>query len=101
VAKDVAASRGVLIDLFERIQSFLARLNIYCGIPLTTEMTTMLGKIMAEILIILALSTKEMQERPISESFALGCCHFLTLNRETRETAGGKNRRRGRARKIG
>ncbi|KAH9956629.1 ankyrin repeat-containing domain protein [Russula dissimulans] len=67
VAKDVAASRGVLIDLFERIQSFLARLNIYCGIPLTTEMTTMLGKIMAEILIILALSTKEMQERPIKK----------------------------------
>jgi hypothetical protein len=31
-------------------------------------MTTMLGKIMAEVLSILALSTKEMQERRISEA---------------------------------
>ncbi|KAH9956631.1 hypothetical protein BC827DRAFT_748423 [Russula dissimulans] len=67
VAKDVAASRGVLIDLFERIQSFLSRLNIYSGIPPTMEMTTMLGRTMAEILTILALSTKEMHERRIKK----------------------------------
>ena len=81
MAKDVAASRGILIDLFERIQSFLARLNIYSGIPLTTEMTTVLGKIMAEILRILAISTKEMQERRISEWYARRCYHFLTLEK--------------------
>ncbi|KAH9955224.1 hypothetical protein BC827DRAFT_1271858 [Russula dissimulans] len=65
VAKDVAESHGVLIDLFERIQSFLTRLDIYSGIPLTAEMITMLGNIMAEVLTILALSTNEMQERRI------------------------------------
>lgn len=69
MANDVSASHGVLVDLFEQIQAFLTRLNIYSGIPLTTEMTTMLGKIMAEVLSILALSTKEMQEGRISEVY--------------------------------
>jgi hypothetical protein len=67
VAKDVGTSHGLLLELLERIQAFLTRLNIYSRIPLTTEITTMLGKIMAEVLSILALSTKEMQERRISE----------------------------------
>ena len=67
MAKDVGTSHGLLLELFERIQAFLTRLNIYSRIPLTTEIMTMLGKIMAEVLSILALSTKEMQERRISE----------------------------------
>ena len=69
MANDVSSSHGVLPDLFEQIQAFLTRLNIYSGIPLTTEMTTILGKIMAEVLSILALSTKEMQEGRISEVY--------------------------------
>jgi hypothetical protein len=68
VAKDVVASHGKLVNLFERIQFFLERLNIYTGIPLTTKMTELLGKIMAQLLSILALSTKEMTQRRISES---------------------------------
>jgi hypothetical protein len=55
------------VDLFERIQFFLQRLKIYTGIQLTTEMKELLGKIMAQILSILAISTKEMSENWISE----------------------------------
>ena len=69
MAKDVSASHGVLLDLFERIQAFLTRLNIYSGIPPTAEMTAILVKIMSEVLSIIALSTKEMQERRISEVY--------------------------------
>ena len=69
MAKDVVASHGMLVSLFERIQLFLERLNIYTGIPLTTKMTELLGKIMAQLLLILALSTKEMTQRRISESY--------------------------------
>ncbi|KAI0295154.1 hypothetical protein B0F90DRAFT_1638316, partial [Multifurca ochricompacta] len=65
VAKDVTASYEVLADLFERIESFLSRLKIYSGVPLTAEMTKMLGKIMAEVLCILSLATKEMKQRRI------------------------------------
>ena len=64
--KDVIASYETLVNLFERIQFFLQRLNRYTVIPLTPEMTLLLGKIMAQVLTVLALSTKEMKERRIS-----------------------------------
>ena len=66
--KDVIASYEALVHLFERIHLFLQRLNRYTGIPLTPEMTLLLGKIIAQVLCILALSTKEMKERRFSGS---------------------------------
>ncbi|KAI0252123.1 hypothetical protein BJV78DRAFT_1352556 [Lactifluus subvellereus] len=66
-AKDVIASHNILVNLFERVQFFLQRLKIYNGIPLTTEMTELFGKIMAQVLFILALSTKEMSQRRIKK----------------------------------
>ena len=66
--KDVLASFEALVRLFERIRFFLQRLNQYTAIPLTPEMTLLLGKIMAQVLSVLALSTKEMKERRISRS---------------------------------
>jgi hypothetical protein len=66
--KDVVASHDALMHLFERIHFFLQRLKSYTGMPLTNESTELLGKIMAQILSILALSTKAMTERRISES---------------------------------
>lgn len=65
--KDVVASHDTLINLFERVHFFLRRLNSYIGIPLTSGLTELLGMIMAQILSILALSTKAMTERRISE----------------------------------
>ena len=65
--KDVAASHEALIHLFERIHLFLQRLNRYTGMPLTGDMTELLGKIMSQVLSILALSTKKMMDRRISE----------------------------------
>ena len=64
--KDVLASYEALVHLFERIHFFLQRLNRYSAIPLTPEMTLLLGKIMAQVLSVLALSTKEMKQRSIS-----------------------------------
>jgi hypothetical protein len=65
--RDVVANYKMLIDLLERIHLFLQRLNSYTGIPLTKDFTELLGKIMAQILLILALSTKAMTERRTSE----------------------------------
>ena len=59
----------MLVLLFERIQFFLQRLNHYTAVPLTSEMTELLAKIMAQTLSILALSTKAMKERRISQPF--------------------------------
>jgi len=68
--KDVAASHGAVIHMFERIHLFLQRLNIYTGIPLMDELTELLGKIMAQLLCILALSTKVMADGRMGEMLA-------------------------------
>jgi hypothetical protein len=65
--RDVIARYDILGRLFGRIQLFLQRLNCYNNLPLTTGMTELLGKIMAQILLILALSTEAMNEWQISE----------------------------------
>jgi hypothetical protein len=56
------------LHLFERIHFFLQRLNIHSGITLTLELTELLGKIMGQLLWVLALSTKAMTARRMSES---------------------------------
>jgi hypothetical protein len=73
----------MLVKLFERVQFFLQRLNCYTGIPLTTSMTELLGKIMAQVLSILALSTKTMKERQISESIHSVYLFFIDYGIET------------------
>jgi hypothetical protein len=65
--RDVIASYEMLVHLFERIQFFLERLNHYTAVPLSSGMTELLAKIMAQILSILALSTRAMKERRISQ----------------------------------
>ncbi|KAI9465568.1 hypothetical protein BJY52DRAFT_1209520, partial [Lactarius psammicola] len=62
-AKDVMASYDTLTSLFECMQGFLQRLKIYNGTPLTSAMMEVLCKIMAEVLFIFALVTKEMRQR--------------------------------------
>ena len=65
--RDVEESHDTLVDLFERIHFFVQRLKTYTGIPLTNELTELLGKVMTQVLSILALSTKAMSDRRISE----------------------------------
>ena len=66
--KDVLGCYDRLVCLFERVQLFVERLKCYDNIPLTIAMIELLGKIMAQVITILALSTKEMKEGQISES---------------------------------
>ncbi|KAI0274202.1 hypothetical protein BGY98DRAFT_1099122 [Russula aff. rugulosa BPL654] len=81
--KDVIASYEALVKLLERIQFFLQRLNHYTSVPLTPGMTELLAKIMAQILSILALSTKTMKERRISWSFNRYTFSWLIVAQET------------------
>jgi hypothetical protein len=69
--KDVAAEHDTLIYVFERIHFFLQRMNGYTGIPLTNEFTELLGKIMAQILSILAILTKTMSQGRLSTSLQI------------------------------
>ncbi|KAI0298813.1 hypothetical protein BC826DRAFT_84148 [Russula brevipes] len=61
-AAGVIASYDVLVNIFERIRFFLLRLKIYTDISLASELTEILGRIMAEVILILALTTKEMTQ---------------------------------------
>ncbi|KAH9985039.1 hypothetical protein BJV74DRAFT_886357 [Russula compacta] len=63
--RDVVASHNILMHLFERIHFYIQRLDSYNGIPLTNKTIDLLGKIMAQVLSILALSTKSLSERRI------------------------------------
>jgi hypothetical protein len=68
VVKDVSASYDALVDLFESIESFLSRLEVYTKISLTEAMTDIVIKIMVEVLSTLALATKQVNQGRLSES---------------------------------
>ena len=66
-AKDARASQDTLIDIFERIEMFFRRLEIYTEVPLTTEMMDILIQIMVEVLSILGIATKEIKQGRLSK----------------------------------
>ena len=55
------ASQDVLIDIFVRIESFFKRLVSYTEVQPTAAMTDVIVKIIAEVLSILAIATKEIK----------------------------------------
>ena len=61
-ARDTAATRDTLIELFEKMKDFFVRLKTYTEVPSTPEMTNVMGKVMAEVLSLLAIATKEMKQ---------------------------------------
>ena len=61
------ASQNTLIDMFERIEMFFRRLEVYTQVPPTTEMMDILIQIMVEVLSILGIATKEIKQGLLSE----------------------------------
>jgi hypothetical protein len=65
----VRASYDTLVDVFECIENFLSRLKIYTEIEEPTPaMTEMMIKIMVELLSVLALATKQINQGRLSKS---------------------------------
>lgn len=69
-ARDVSTSYDALVELFESIERFLRRLDVYTRIPLTAAMADIVIKILTEVLTTLALATKQVKEGRLSQS-----CH--------------------------
>ncbi|KAH9169144.1 hypothetical protein EDB89DRAFT_2099112, partial [Lactarius sanguifluus] len=61
-ARGTAASRDVLIELFDRIENFFVRLQTHTEVPPMAQMTNVMGKVMAEVLSMLAVATKVMYQ---------------------------------------
>ncbi|KAF8487363.1 hypothetical protein DFH94DRAFT_841699 [Russula ochroleuca] len=59
-AKDVRKSQDSLVDIFQRIEMFFQRLEIYTEVPPTQEMMNIIIQIMVEVLSILGIATKEI-----------------------------------------
>ena len=60
-------SHDALVELFERIENFFKRLGAYTQVSLTTEMAGVLVNIVAEVLSILSIATKEVKRKRASE----------------------------------
>ena len=66
-AKDVAASKDVLAELFERIGFFFTRLETYTEVTPTPAMTDIITQIMVEVLKIFGIATKELKRGSASQ----------------------------------
>ena len=58
------------------MEDFFSRLETYIGVPPTTGMMDMIVKIMAEVLSILAIATKEIKQSRASELISRCMGHF-------------------------
>ena len=74
-AGGVSSSYDALLDLFECLGNFLKRLEIYTTIPPTPIMIDIIVKIMVELLSVLALATKQIEQGRFSK-----CAVTYTLN---------------------
>ncbi|KAI9446944.1 hypothetical protein BJY52DRAFT_1228575 [Lactarius psammicola] len=63
-AKDVAASKDALAELFERMEFFFKRLETYTEITPTAAMTDIITEIMVAVLTIFGIATKELRRGP-------------------------------------
>ena len=67
-AKDASASQDKLVDIFNRIERFFRRLEIYTSVTPTMAMSDMIVEIIVEVLTVLAIVTVEVKRGRVSES---------------------------------
>jgi hypothetical protein len=60
----------VLVELLERVENFLRRLDCYTEVPPTEAMTDIIIKVMVQVLSILAIATTEIKQNRISKLIA-------------------------------
>ena len=81
--KGVLDDYDTLADLLESVEHFLNRLDIYTKIPPTVSMTEIIIKILVELLSVLALATKQLQQGKLSESISGEILYYLTMQRRS------------------
>jgi hypothetical protein len=96
-ASDITSSYDALLELFECLGSFLKCLEIYINIPPTQILTDILAKIMAELLSVLAMATKQIKQGRFSTCTTVSRKSFPSLKsrREVRKEAIRRERGRG------
>lgn len=72
--KDVRARKDALLELFDRMESFFTRLEKYIDVRPSAAMKDIIVKIMAEVLSVLGIVTKEIRQGRTSMSFQFNLC---------------------------
>ena len=75
--RDTRASHGIIVEIFERMEFFFQRLEIYTEVPPTSEMKGIIIKIMVEVFSILAIATKEINRHRMSGFLLYSCLYGL------------------------
>jgi hypothetical protein len=65
--KDVRGSQNTVLDIFERIEMFFRRLEVYMEVEPTPEMMDMMAQITVEVLSIIGIATKDIQQGRMGE----------------------------------
>ena len=65
--QDVNASKSALLNVFDRIGYFFRRLEAYIELPPTAGMTDTIVNVMVEVLLIITLVTKEINQGKFSK----------------------------------
>ena len=68
-AKNIRASEDSVFEIFERLESFFQRLEIYSETALDRRMVDKVAKIMGEVLNVLAITTNEIKQGRMSKPF--------------------------------
>ena len=68
-AKNYRANQSALLGIFERLEYFFQRLEMYTPSALDQNMEDTVTKIMVEVLNIIGIATKEIKQGQISTSF--------------------------------
>ena len=100
-ASGVTSSYDALLDLFECLGNFVQRLEIYTTIPPTPILTDIIVKIMAELLSVLALATKQIKQGRFSKCGVTYIVSSSMCDREVREEIVRGQRDRDSSPKIG
>ena len=67
MAKDTSARHDKLIKIFNCVERFFHRLEIYIGVRPTTAMRDIIVEIMVQVLSILGIATKEVKRGRLSK----------------------------------
>jgi hypothetical protein len=95
----VSSSYDALLELFECLGSFLKRLEIYIDIPPTPIMTEILAKIMAELISVLALATKQVKQGRFSKQITIiDFPSLIVLQKSSQKSCWGRAKSRPRFR---
>ena len=68
-AKDVRADQDALFEIFERIEAFFRRLDVYTEVAPNEGMVETIMAILVEVLDFIGIATKEMKQGRTSKRF--------------------------------